>query len=136
MSAQSVSEGTFFRRSVVTVLARPVFLGWIFVCCLVKDNTSPEFAGRSSLACSRLRDSRATGVEKARTRKKNGGNFSLFPAPPLFSRALNFRIFPTLSRLPHYLREQSRPSFATKFPNPSGTMSACATTSFPGFWGG
>ena len=44
------------------------------------------------LTCSRLRDSRARGIEKAQTRKRTGGNFSR-PAP-IFAR-------PTLSRLPH-----------------------------------
>ena len=69
----------------------------------------------SLLACSRLRDSRAGGTEKARTRKKReetgergAASFSLFPAPPPFSRALHFRVFPTLSRLLHYLRAWNR----------------------------
>ena len=71
------------------------------------------------IACSRLRDSKARGTEKARTRKKNGrklgrggggGNdyrlslpsFSFFFRPaPIFAR-------PTLSRLPHYLRTWNR----------------------------
>ena len=35
---ESGLKAYFSRQSVVTVLARPVFLGCIFVCCLVKDN--------------------------------------------------------------------------------------------------
>ena len=52
--------------------------------------TSPEFAGRLSLACSRLRDSRTSGIEKARTRKKKREEtFSFFLPRP------HFRVFPT-----------------------------------------
>ena len=85
---------------------------------VARDFKSPEFTGRSSLACSRLRDSRASGIEKARTRqKKTGGNFSLSPAlPQIFAR-------PTLSRLSYSFApfplseslEQARWSFAISF---------------------
>lgn len=57
------------------------------------------------LACSRLRDGRTPGIEKAR-RRKTGGSF--FPAPPSFSRAFHFRVFDTPSRLPHYKRAWNR----------------------------
>ena len=55
------------------------------------------------IACSRLRDSRARGIEKARTRKKGrrrgrGGA----------AHAFHFRIFPILSRLSFYLRGWNR----------------------------
>ena len=71
------------------------------------------------IACSRLRDSKARGTEKARTRKKKREETGergrrrkwlqalspflfLFPRPvPIFAR-------PTLSRLPHYLRTWNR----------------------------
>ena len=48
---------------------------------------SLEFAGGSSLACSRLRDSRTSGIEKARTRKhekKREETFPFFPPRPHF----------------------------------------------------
>ena len=56
----------------------------------------------SLLACPRLRDSRARGIEKARTRRKTGGNWGegggfLFT----FSRPAPIFAHPTLSRLPH-----------------------------------
>ena len=45
-----------------------------------------------ALACSRLRGSRVRGIEKARTRKKTGGNWAR----------------PSLSHLPRYLRAWNR----------------------------
>ena len=64
--------------------------------------TSPEFAGWLSLACSRLQDSGACGIEKAGTRKKYGRKLFPFSRPaPVFARA-------KLSRLPHYLRAWNR----------------------------
>ena len=56
------------------------------------------------MACSRLRHSRVHGIEKTRTRKKKTGETPFFPVPPSFSRAFHIRVFPTLSRPPHYLR--------------------------------
>ena len=74
----------------------------------------------SEIACSRLRDGRARGIEKARKRKKQEETgergrrrnwrrswkkwlqalspflFPFFSAPSPFSRALHFRVFPTI----------------------------------------
>ena len=78
---------------------------------------------QAQIAYSRLRDSRARGIEKARTRKKKngrklgrgggGGNdyrFSIALSPFLFlsSRPASIFAHPTLSRLPHYLRAWNR----------------------------
>ena len=74
------------------------------------------------IACSRLRDSRVHGIEKARTRKKKNRRNLLFsrPAPPRFSRAFHIRVFPTLSRPPHYLKAWNG-LFRIRFPpNVSG----------------
>ena len=76
----------------------------------IQDIGSPAIILRNNtelnIACSMLRDSRARGIEKARTRKKKtGGNFSFFTRPaPIFAR-------PTLSRLPNYLRAWNRLSW-------------------------
>ena len=55
------------------------------------------------LACSRFRHSKARGIEKARTQKtgrKRGRGGAV--------RAFHFRLFPILSRPPHYLRAWNR----------------------------
>ena len=53
------------------------------------------------IACSRLRDSRARGIEKPRTRRRRRGRGGA-------AHAFHFRVFPILSRLSHYLRAWNR----------------------------
>ena len=95
MSSQSLSEGTFFQAKRSHCLSSSGF-GSLYVVSskiiqmVSRGFTSPEFAGRLSLACSRLRDSRTSGIEKARTRKKKREEtFSFFPPRP------HFHVFPT-----------------------------------------